>query len=384
MRRKPLATNKPCLKRLGLAAVLAVLVLGGLSLGAQANEVFNDDTVHTATISARSHDYVLGHNDVLRVSVYDAPEFDQEKLRVQPDGKVMIAPFGPIKVQGLTIEALQRLLVEKYSFYLNHPQVTITLEETRPIMLYVSGAVINPGSYEFNTDLSKNLMNTPNPRQVVMQRRTPILSNVLIAAGGVRFDADLEHITIKNSTTGDAITVNVLDLITQGDGSQDVELIAGDSVDIPKLPNPLAVDPQKYALYAGASISPETIPVKIYGYVRRPGLVQLSGAMSRNLNSAIAEAGGYLENTAFGPKEVYLSRVDSEGRLVTSKVNPLKEDIALFPNDVVYIPQKGVTKAAMAFDYVDRLIRPFSGFAQGYNNWALMFDPMRFTFFNNR
>jgi protein involved in polysaccharide export with SLBB domain len=292
--------------------------------------------------------------------------------------------FGPIKVQGLTIEALQRLLVEKYSFYLNHPQVTITLEETRPIMLYVSGAVINPGSYEFNTDLSKNLMNTPNPRQVVMQRRTPILSNVLIAAGGVRFDADLEHITIKNSTTGDAITVNVLDLITQGDGSQDVELIAGDSVDIPKLPNPLAVDPQKYALYAGASISPETIPVKIYGYVRRPGLVQLSGAMSRNLNSAIAEAGGYLENTAFGPKEVYLSRVDSEGRLVTSKVNPLKEDIALFPNDVVYIPQKGVTKAAMAFDYVDRLIRPFSGFAQGYNNWALMFDPMRFTFFNNR
>jgi protein involved in polysaccharide export with SLBB domain len=384
VRRKPLAT-KPCLTRLGLAAALAGLVLGGLlPLDAQANEAFNDDTIHTATISARAHNYVLGHNDVLRVSVYDAPEFDQEKLRVQPDGKVMIAPFGPIKVQGLTIEALQRLLVEKYSFYLNHPQVTITLEETRPIMLYVSGAVVNPGSYEFNTDLSKNLMNTPNPRQVVMQRRTPILSNVLIAAGGVRFDADLEHIAIKNSTTGDAITVNVLDLITQGDGSQDVELIAGDSIDIPKLPNPLAVDPQKYALYAGASISPETIPIKIYGYVRRPGLVQLSGAMSRNLNSAIAEAGGYLENTAFAPKEVYLSRVDSEGHLVTSKVNPLKEDIALFPNDVVYIPQKGVTKAAMAFDYVDRLIRPFSGFAQGYNNWALMFDPMRFTFFNNR
>ena len=327
--------------------------------------------------------YTLDHNDVLSISVFDSPEFKQDKLRVQPDGNLSVAPFGNISVRGLTTNELKKLLTEKYRYYLNTPIVTVTLEETHPIVIYVSGAVINPGSFEFNTDLSKGFSNLPDPRQAVVQRRTPILSNVLIAAGGVRHNADIEHVVIKNTVTGNELTVNVLDLITQGNSHQDIKLVSGDSVSIPFLNSPLSVDPEKYAKYAGASISPQTIPVKVYGYVRSPGIVQLEAARSRNLNSAISQAGGYLEATAYGPKQVFLSRVDENGSLVTRQVEPFKEDVALFPNDVIYVPRKKITKVGMAFDYLGRLISPAASFSAAYNNWALMFDPQRFNVFNN-
>ncbi len=43
-------------------------------------------------------------------------------------------------------------MVEKYKFYLKDPQLTIRLDQTRPFIAYISGAVLNPGGYELNTD----------------------------------------------------------------------------------------------------------------------------------------------------------------------------------------------------------------------------------------
>jgi polysaccharide export outer membrane protein len=325
-----------------------------------------------------SRSYALGSNDIISIFVYDAEEFNQQNIRVQPDGNIILAPLGAIKVSGMPIETLHNLLVSKYKKYLRDPQVTIRLDRTRPFVVYVSGAVINPGSYELNTDTSanQNLYNTKPEVQV--ERKTPLLSNVLVAAGGILFDADLENVKITNSRDNLEFTVNLLEILEKGASGQDLYLMEGDSVFVPKLATPLALKEEKYKKYATATFSPKVVPVKVFGYVNQPGLIKLDSSASITLNSAIMAAGGYLADAAYAPNKVYISRADTSGKLVTRIVNPMSNDIVLMPNDIVYVPEKQRPLVGKAFDYTMRILNPVNNVAGTYNNWALMFDPKRY------
>jgi polysaccharide biosynthesis/export protein len=324
--------------------------------------------------------YRLGPNDVLGVSVYDSPEFSQEDLLVQPDGNITLAPFGSINVAGMTIDELQKDLTERLKYYLNKPQVTVKLVHTKPFQVYVAGAVLRPGPYEMLTDITRNQMVQNTAPGLVLERKLPLLSNVLVASGGLRYDADLEHVKIRNKFDGTSFEVNLLDLIQNANSDQDMFLIAGDSVEVPALATPYAVDEKKYKAMLGSSIFQKEIPVKIYGYVNKPGLVLLDGAQSANLNSAIGAAGGYLSTEAsYSPNKVYISRVDGNGHMTTTTVDPRHEDLNLRPNDVVYVPNKITPRIGNAFDYLARVVAPFSSIGMGANNWALLFDPTRYS-----
>jgi hypothetical protein len=117
----------------------------------------------------------------------------------------------------------------------------------------------------------------------------------------------------------------------------------------------------------------------VYGYVNKPGLIMLNGAQTANLNSAIGEAGGYLASEAsYSPDKVYVSRVDGEGHLTTTTVDPRHNDMSLRPNDIVYVPNKAVPKVGKAFDYVARIVAPLAAIGNGSNAWALLFNPTRY------
>lgn len=326
-----------------------------------------------------SRDYILGPNDVLSIFVYESEEFNQEKIRIQPDGNIIIAPFGELKAAGKTVEELHILLVNKYKKYLKEPLVTIRLDQLRPFVAYITGAVLNPGGYELNADTSthQGVVST-DLSMLQIERKSPLLSNLLVASGGIKFDADLEHIKISNALNNTTCEVNLLDILDKGDTRQDVYLMAGDVINVPKLPTPLAVSSEKYIKYATSTFSPKSIPVKVFGYVTHPGLVKLDSSASITLNSAIMAAGGYLTDAAYAPKKVYISRADASGKLVTKTVNPMSNDIVVMPNDIVYVPEKSRPLAGKAFDAMTKFIAPANGVANTYNNWALMFNPTRY------
>ena len=329
---------------------------------------------------SRNHarDYLLGPNDVISVFVYDSKEFDQEKMRVQPDGNIILTPLGQVRASGKTIEELHLLLINKYKKYLKDPQVTIRLDQLRPFVTYISGAVISPGGYELNADTSTHQgFMTSDLSMLQVERKSPLLSNLLMAAGGIKFDADLEHIKITNSINNSEFEVNLMNLI-EGNATQDVYLMAGDVIYVPKMPTPLAVSDEKYIKYATSTFSPKTIPVKVFGYVSNPGLIKLDNTASITLNSAIMAAGGYLTDAAYAPKKVYISRADASGKLVTKVVNPMSNDIVVMPNDIVYVPEKTIPLIGKAFDAMLKVITPFNAAANTYNNGALMFSPTRY------
>lgn len=329
--------------------------------------------------NSHSREYLLGPNDIISILVYDEKDMNQEEIRVQPDGNIILAPLGQVRAAGKTVEELHDLLVKKYKYYLKDPQLTIRLDKTRPFVAYITGDVLNPGGYELNTDTTNYYPGgMTNFNELQISRRSPLLSNLLVAAGGVKFDADLEHIKISNKNRNDYFEVNLMEILNNQDARQDIYLVSGDVVTVPKLPTPLAVSEANYIKYATSTFSPKYIPVKVFGYVQHPGLVKLDSSASITLNSALMEAGGYLTDAAYAPKKVYISRADASGKLVTRKVNPMANDIVVMPNDIVYVPEKARPLIAKAFDAMAKILNPINGFANTYNNWALMFNPTRY------
>jgi len=326
-----------------------------------------------------SRDYVLGANDVLSVFVYDSEDFNQEKMRIQPDGNLFLTPLGKVKASGKTVEELHTLLINKYKKYLKDPQVTIRLDQSRPFVAYIIGAVLNPGGYELNTDTSSHQGFVSSDLSILqVERKSPLLSNLLIAAGGIKFDADLEHIKVSNSVNNTTFEINLIEILDKGEIGQDVYLMAGDVINVPKLPTPLAVSEEKYIKYATSTFSPKYIPIKVFGYVQKPGLIKLDSSASITLNSAIMSAGGYLTDAAYAPKKVYISRADVSGKLVTKVVNPMNNDVIVMPNDIVYVPEKTRPIIGKAFDAMYKVLAPFNAAANTYNNGALMFSPTRY------
>lgn len=365
--------------------LLTLLVVGSLKAIAKnpEYEVYPSTTSNktfflTEKKSFIARNYILGPNDVIKIKFFSTPEFDIESLRVPPDGEVALAHIGSLEIAGLTLVQLQEILEKKYKFYIKNPQISVTLIESKPFIVYVSGAVIKPGSYELDTNTSDSQFVNSTISDIRILRKTPLLSNVIIAAGGLAYDADLENVVVSNNIDNSRFEINLLELIENGDSNQDIYLMPGDSVFIPKVITPLVIDDSKYKKYISSSISQKSIPVKIIGYVNKPGLINLDSSQSFNINSAIASAGGYMNDSPYPPSKIYLSRIDNNGRLIVKTINPMSKDVVLMPNDIIYVPEKLRPTLGRAFDFLGRILNPVNNFANSYNNWALMFDPTRY------
>src|SRR5699024_2048460 len=101
---------------------------------------------------------------------------------IPPDGIITYGPIGEINVAGKTISEVNDIITAALVYYLRDPKVTITLSDTKSFMIYVSGAVMNPGSYEMNTNTQRQASYNTD-RQIRLERSSPLLSNVLVAAG---------------------------------------------------------------------------------------------------------------------------------------------------------------------------------------------------------
>jgi len=320
--------------------------------------------------SFTAREYILGPNDVINISITTAPELNQGGLRVNPEGKVNIKYMNDLYVAGLTLRELSAIIADSYKEYVINPEVVINLEQSRPFIVYVSGAVKNPGSYELNT--VPNTSPYVTKPEAFIERKTPLLSNIVLAAGGISYDADIEHVKISNEFDGSVFEVNLYTLLSDADFAQDFYLMGGDKIYVPSLPSPAAIDEDKYRLLAKSTLFQKQIPVRVIGYVNRPGLVQLDSADSSNINSAIAAAGGYITNYGSYPTKVYISRLDNNNKLRTRAVNPLRDDVAIMPNDIVYVPEKTIPLIGKFFDYASRLMGPFGVYSNTYQSWENM------------
>ncbi|HSA06063.1 MAG TPA: polysaccharide biosynthesis/export family protein [Candidatus Gastranaerophilales bacterium] len=317
-----------------------------------------------------SRQYILGANDIISIEIYNVPQLSGE-VRVQPDGKVSIPYLGSFSVAGKSIDAVREIIINKYGEYLINPEITVKLVQSRPFIVYISGAVLNPGSYELSTITNQSAY-LAKP-EAFIERKTPILSNVIVAAGGITYDADYENVMIKNDYDNLVYKVNLFQIIANANSAQDLYLMAGDRIYVPQLPSPTHIDQEKYKILLSSTIFQRTIPVKVMGYVNKPGLINLNSTQTANLSSALALAGGYQSDTAYTPHKVLVSRLDNNNNLVTIAINPRKDELLLMPNDVIYVPEKIRPSMGKLFDYISRVLSPFYMFSNTYRSWDTTF-----------
>jgi polysaccharide export outer membrane protein len=253
----------------------------------------------TGAPSAQQESLLIGPGDVLHVQVVDAPEMEQH-VRVTDNGMIPLVGAGDVKVGGMTVSSAETAVHDHLiqTHYMNHPQVTVTVEEYATETVSVVGEVARPGAFPITT-----------PRTVL---------DVLSFAGGITNVADRNILIQRHGSKDDAAPYFVSNDPKQAVSTQ-VMVNPGDTVIVPK---------------AGI--------VYILGDVNRPGGFAMSNNQDHmTLLQALSLAGGVTRAAKQG--HARLIRV-AEGKSHEEQLN-LGEiqkgklpNPTLYPGDILYVP----------------------------------------------
>ena len=97
--------------------------------------------------------YKLGSGDLISIRVLGEEDLRREKVRLSDAGTLSFPVLGEIKVQGMTVGALEDYITKGLKGrYLLNPQVTVSIDEYRNF--YVNGMVERPGGYPYSPGLT--------------------------------------------------------------------------------------------------------------------------------------------------------------------------------------------------------------------------------------
>ena len=94
--------------------------------------------------STTPSDYVIGADDVLKISVWKEPDLS-ETLPVRPDGKISMPLLNDIPAAGLTPLQLKDSITEKLKKYIADPRVTVVVTAMNSRRVFVTGEVVHSG-----------------------------------------------------------------------------------------------------------------------------------------------------------------------------------------------------------------------------------------------
>ena len=93
-----------------------------------------------------STEYIIGDDDILKISVWQNPDLDQEAI-VRPDGKISVPLIGDVMARGLSITMLDDDLTKRLSEYVRGPEVSISLKKIGGSKVILLGEISKPGVY---------------------------------------------------------------------------------------------------------------------------------------------------------------------------------------------------------------------------------------------
>ena len=303
-----------------------------------------------------SSSYLLGPGDRIEVSVYGYEEYTGP-TSVLPDGTLALPLIGRVPAAGRTTDQLSQDLSVALNQVLVNPQVSVTLNALRPVVVNVSGEVYRPGPLQLQgaTRIGAGFNNGGNSEGA--SYAPPSVSQAIIQAGGVTRTADIRDVVIvRSQPNGQTVRtrVNLWDSLGSETLPEDLLLRDGDLVFIPQLAAGETLDSR---LLASSSLSPETVRVRVVGEVTSPGEVPVPPNSS--LSSAVAIAGGPTDDAKLS--QVAFIRRQDDGQVIQEVVNlsDLVDDYQVQEGDVVVVPK---TSTGSVLDLAQRLLGPLGFF----------------------
>jgi len=308
--------------------------------------------------------YILGAGDSLDLKLFDAPELSGG-LDVLNDGTVSLPLIGSVRVQGLTLSQAQQWFTTLFRKQLQRPDLQLTVVRPRPIRVALVGEVERPGIYTLTTSEASQVEGV-----AASISGLPTLVDALQKAGGITLNANLREVTLQRRLPGEApsykrASLNLLDLVFEGDQQQNPLLFDGDTIRVGRADQPV---PESVAL-ASTTLTAKRITVYVVGEVERPGATEVSANIP--LVQAVLAAGGPKLNRA-SRSNVDLVRINRNGtatketfKLDFSQGASNSKNPPLRDGDAVLVNRNGM---AVASDALDAVGGPLTNLV---NIWAL-------------
>ena len=338
----PLTTSKPYSKPGFLQEDIYIL-----GPGDQINLRF---LTSTATSGAAGNDLLSGALDIL------------------PDGTASLPLIGSVRLTGLTLSQATLWLQALYKPQLLRPELQLNLIRPRPLRIAILGEVERPGIYTLTTT------ETSATQANVSITGMPTAVDAIQKAGGVTNQADLTKVNLRRLMPGNQLqyrqtNLDLLDLIRDGDLTQNPLLFDGDTIRIAKATETV---PEAIEL-ASTTLSPKEITVYMVGEVFKPGPVLV--AANTPLVQAVLAAGGANANRA-NQKQVQLVRINRNGSIMHKDYSiDLKAGASNASNpplrdrDAIVVGRSTYAKIA---DAIDAIGTPLSGAANMLSLWQIL------------
>ena len=256
----------------------------------------------------------IGANDLIAISVYGSPELTRT-VRVGTDGNVRLPMLNkPVRAEGLMPAELEKSVAEslKAAQLLVDPLVTVTVVEYQSRPISVMGAVRKPLTFQATGKLT--------------------LLEALAKAEGLSPDAGHEILVSKAGAAGGSVPlmrrIPVKALLADSDPGLNLRLVGGEEIRVPTADK-----------------------VFIVGNVKKPGAFAIGEDAGTSILKAVAMAEGLMPYAA---KEAVIYRREIAGNVHEQTVDIGKimarkaTDVALLPNDVLYIPEAKGTRLGWA------------------------------------
>ncbi|MEO0456098.1 MAG: SLBB domain-containing protein [Cyanobacteria bacterium P01_A01_bin.114] len=315
------------------------------------------------TAPSREENYLLGVGDYLRVDVFNIPDYGGE-FRVLSGGVVNLPVVGLVAVEGLSLRQAATQIEQSLAPFVRRPRVTLSVLEARPLQVAIAGEVSRPGTYQLGADNANEASEAST------------LTQVIELAGGITQLADIRQIAVHRrlppgpaalqsgspalgsggeSADSQVISVNLWNLLKEGDLNEDIRLQNGDRIVIPTA---TALSPDEATELGSASFAPDEISVNVVGEVETPGAITVPP--NTPLNQVLLTAGGF--NNRARRASVNLIRLNPNGTVSQREIEvDFSEGIdeaanpPLRPNDTVVVQRSGIARVG---DAVGTILRP--------------------------
>lgn len=294
----------------------------------------------------------LKPGDVVSINILGFANLSGQQ-QISGNGTIQLPLGGPIFVAGFTPTEVVGPMTQALLPYIRRPQVSVALVNASPLRISVSGEVLRPGP---------RLLDPANSEDQA-QRLPPTLSTALMESGGITPSADLRNIVIRRAVAPTAagqqvaygeFRVNLWEAVSQGDLDSDPRIFNGDEIIVPTAD--VANIDQRTLLTS--TVAPSEITVQVAGEVNRPGQITVSPMVG--VSGAVAAAGGLTVDA--DSEDVLLLRMMPDGRLEELLYSFGEASEPLIAGDVVVVQPSGQGDVGGVFDFIGRILSPFSSF----------------------
>ena len=125
-----------------------------------------------------TNEYILGPGDKIQIVVNRQIPYLSGFYTIDGDGFITMPRLQMIYVEGLTTKELTSVLNQKYLEIIYDPKVEINIVNYRPVRVYISGEVENPGLYSLSSSINSDDINQKVFQPKVIDPMESTLGNI--------------------------------------------------------------------------------------------------------------------------------------------------------------------------------------------------------------